>query len=284
MIRDLPTDTIDVRSDARAIDEATVAGLVESISQVGLINPIRVRSAGDRWEVIAGAHRLTAIKQLGLTEVQALVVTDDDLHAELAMIDENLCRAELSPSDRARQTARRKAIYLELHPLTDKGQSQAAGMNRAVGNNVNANFAPTFTEATAKVTGQSVRAVELNAERGAKIIDEALDLLRGTHLDTGVYLDKLKGLSPSEQVFAVRRDLAWSAKQEREKKRDEKAAKLQSDIKARAAREVAEMIAEHIPGEWWDAIKSNLYAAGAKTIADALTNITGEAIMDRRHG
>jgi hypothetical protein len=45
-------------------------------------------------------------------------VVGDYLHAELAMIDENLCRVELSPSDRARQTARRKAIYLELHPET----------------------------------------------------------------------------------------------------------------------------------------------------------------------
>ena len=49
-------------------------------------------------------------------------------------------------------------------------------------------------------------------------------------------------------------------------------------------KEVAEMIAEHVPGEWWDAIKSNLYAAGASNIANALTNITGEAVMDRRYG
>ena len=49
------------------------------------------------------------------------VVTDDDLHAELAMIDENLCRAELSPAERAKQTARRKAIYLIWHPETDQG-------------------------------------------------------------------------------------------------------------------------------------------------------------------
>lgn len=37
------------------------------------------------------------------------------------MIDENLCRAEMSPAKRASQTARRKAIYIELHPETSHG-------------------------------------------------------------------------------------------------------------------------------------------------------------------
>lgn len=277
MIRDLPTKSIDIRSDARSIDEATVTGLVESIAEVGLINPIRVRAVGDRWEVIAGAHRLSAILQLGLTDVHAIIVTDDDLHAELAMIDENLCRAELSPSDRARQTARRKAIYLELHPETAAGTAGAEARWNATDNLSTASFAAE----TANITGKDARTVRRDAERGENIIDDAMDLIRGTHLDTGVYLDKIKKLSPSEQMFAVRRDLAWHQSQEREKARDAKASKVQADVKARAAREVAEMIAEHVPGEWWDAIKSNLYAAGAKSIGDALTNITGEAVMDR---
>ncbi|WP_366249215.1 ParB N-terminal domain-containing protein [Devosia sp. 66-14] len=83
-----------------------------------------MRVAGDGWEVIAGVHRLEACKSLGLVEIPADVVGDDDLHAELAMIDENLCRAELTPSDRARQTARRAEIYRELHPETVKGGNQ----------------------------------------------------------------------------------------------------------------------------------------------------------------
>src|SRR5687768_6846494 len=128
MLQDLPTDQIARRLDARVINADAVAGLVDSIGTVGLINPIRVRAAGEGWEVIAGAHRLEACKQLGLVDIACDVVTDDDLHAELAMIDENLCRAELTPSDRASQTARRKAIYIELHP--DTAQHVAGGKAR----------------------------------------------------------------------------------------------------------------------------------------------------------
>lgn len=61
-------------------------------------------------------------------------------------------------------------------------------------------------------------------------------------------------------------------------------AKIDSDVKARAAREVAAMLSEHVPGEWWDALKANLYAAGAANIASEFTNVTGQSLMDRRYG
>lgn len=214
MIRELPIDLIDARSDARMIDEATVGGLVDSIGTVGLINPIRVREIGDRWEVIAGHHRLTACKRLGLVEIAADVIESDDLHAELAMIDENLCRAELSPSDRAMQTARRKAIYLELHPETAHGGNlEGAGVA-----NLSTPETPAFATATANVTGQSERAVRRDAERGEKVIPEVMNMIRGTKLDTGSYLDKIKGLRPNEQVAAARRDIAFARQQERDKR------------------------------------------------------------------
>lgn len=206
---DLPINKISPRSDARAVDPATIAGLAESIANVGLINPIRVRVAGDGWEVIAGVHRLEACKSLGLVEIAADVVTDDDLHAELAMIDENLCRAELTPSDRARQTARRKDIYEALHPETRHGANLDGPSTAAIVET------PRFTEQTAKVTGQSERLVQLNAERGSKILDEVLDLIRGTKLDTGTYLDKLKAMPGSQQFRAAQRDLLNIRQQER---------------------------------------------------------------------
>lgn len=211
MIRELPIDRITARSDARAIDEATVGGLVESIGAVGLINPIRVRASGDRWEVIAGHHRLTACKRLGLAEITADIIESDDLHAELAMIDENLCRAELSPADRAVQTARRKAIYIELHHETAHGANQYTRGEENIST-------PSFAVDTAAKTGQTDRTVRLHAERGEKVIPEVIEMIRGTKLDTGTYLDKIKGLRPNEQVAAAKRDLTFARQQERDKR------------------------------------------------------------------
>lgn len=210
MIQQLPIDQIFRRTDVRPLDEVVVAGLVESISSVGMINPIRVRVSGGRWEVIAGSHRLAACAELGLAEVDCIVVDDDDLHAELAMIDENLCRAELSPADRAKQTARRKAIYLELHPDTAHGANQHT---KAGEDNLST---PNFAEATAAITGADARTVRRDAERGEKVIDEVLDMIRGTKLDTGTYLDKIKRLPPNEQVTAAKRDLAMMRSRERD--------------------------------------------------------------------
>jgi len=213
MLQDLQTDQIIRRTDARAINADTVSGLVESIGAVGLINPIRVRAAGDHYELIAGAHRLEACKALGLAEVTCDVVESTDLIAELAMIDENLCRAELSPSDRASQTARRKAIYLELHPETGQGNP---GVSRQVGDIRDRAETERFTADTAKATGQSERTVQRVAERGEKILPEVLDMIRGTKLDTGTYLDRLKALPGSEQYRAASRDLLNLKNQERQ--------------------------------------------------------------------
>ncbi len=204
MIRSLPIQNIVRRPDVRPLNVDAVSSLSESIASVGLINPIRVRAIGDGWEVIAGSHRLEACKLIGLSEIECITVSDDDLHAELAMIDENLCRNELSPAERATQTARRKAIYLELHPETAHGANlEGAGVAKLATPD-----AKRFTASTAQATGQSERKVQRDAERGEKVIQEVIDLITGTKLDTGTYLDRIKNMSPNDQVTAAKRDLA----------------------------------------------------------------------------
>lgn len=151
-----------------------------------------------------GSHRLAACELLGLAEVECIVMNEDDLHAELSMIDENLCRNELSPAERASQTARRKAIYEELHPETRASVAGADARWNATDNLSTASFAAE----TAKVSSKDERTVRRDAERGEKVIPEVIDMITGTKLDTGTYLDKLKRLPPNEQVAAAKRDLA----------------------------------------------------------------------------
>lgn len=204
---DLPVSHVFRRKDARPIDEAAMRGLVASIAEVGIIHPLRVRPSrrfvdgvlADAYEVTAGGHRLKAALKLGLETVPCIVVDDDDLRAELVMIDENLMRAELSPAERAKQTARRKALYLELHPETGHG-----GDRTKQDDNLSS---CSFADAIADSTGRDKRTVQRDAERGEKVAPDVLDRLAGTHLDTGSYLDQLKKVSPEEQRQRVERAL-----------------------------------------------------------------------------
>lgn len=78
----------------------------------------------------------------------------------------------MTPFDRAQQTARRKAIYLELHPETAHGGDRKSDQV--------ANLATrSFDKETAAVSGQSERVVRRDAERGEKVIPEVLEMIKG---------------------------------------------------------------------------------------------------------
>lgn len=65
--------------------------------------------AGSGYQIVAGHHRVAACRALGWTEVDAIVVTAaSHLNAELLEIDENLCRSELTASQRAQAIKRRR--------------------------------------------------------------------------------------------------------------------------------------------------------------------------------
>ena len=58
---------------------------------------------------------------------------------------------------------------------------------------------------TAEATGVSKRAVQLATSRAKAIPEDVRAQIKGTKLDTGTYLDSLKGMEPDEQRGAVRR-------------------------------------------------------------------------------
>jgi len=186
----------------RQLQSEIVADLAASITAQGLLQPIVVSvvERRERYRLIAGRHRLEAIRQLGRDAIDARIVSDiDAAAAELMEIDENLIRAELSPAERALHIGRRKELYLLQHPETKRGVAGGKESGRKRGNNSqNESCSPAFVNGTAAKTGKGRSTVAREAQRSAKIPN--LDQVVGTSLDQGDELDALAKLPVEQQV------------------------------------------------------------------------------------
>jgi ParB family transcriptional regulator, chromosome partitioning protein len=200
-ILEIPTGRIIDSAFKRPTDEKNVAIIAASIEAVGLINPICVRETAmtrEFFQIIAGHHRYAAMKSLGRETVTCIVVEMDNLHAELAEIDENLMRANLTRAQEASALIRRKVIYEELHPQTKHGAN--AGPSGQFVHTGNASF----VTATAAATGKSERSIRRAAARGAALGDD-LDSIAGTSLDSGVEIDALAKMPAGERAPLIER-------------------------------------------------------------------------------
>ena len=85
-------------------DDADMEALVESIRQYGVLNPIIVRERrkfGDNYEIVSGHRRYEACKRLGKFDIPVIVRDLTDEEAILTMVDSNLHRERLLPSEKA---------------------------------------------------------------------------------------------------------------------------------------------------------------------------------------
>ena len=88
------------------VNQDCVDNLVDSIGQVGQLHPITVTSNGERFVLLAGLHRLQAIKQLAYKMIAANVVAADDRQAEIIQIVENLHTNPLTKEERDKHIVR----------------------------------------------------------------------------------------------------------------------------------------------------------------------------------
>ncbi len=78
--------------------------LAESIKQNGIVSPIIVRpkdNTADEYEIISGHRRVMASRKAGISEVPALVATLDRDAAAIVLVDSNLHREHILPSEKA---------------------------------------------------------------------------------------------------------------------------------------------------------------------------------------
>ena len=195
----VPISEIKVNAGRREVDPEGVQELVDSISKVGLLNPITI----DREHtLIAGLHRLEAAKLLGWTEIECNVSSLEGLLAELAEVDENVVRKGLSAVEYSDLLLRRKEIYEALHPETKNGGDQKSEKIRT--SKCRSDSMKSFVQDTAEKLGVGRRTVERQIQTAKNLTTEAKDIIR----DTGTKITKkdalkLSRLEPEQQKDAA---------------------------------------------------------------------------------
>jgi ParB-like chromosome segregation protein Spo0J len=269
-------DLIEVKNRMRDVNSERVASLAESIRAVGLLNPIAVYSPDDATlDLVAGAHRLAAIKSLGWEHVDVVMFTADQLHAQLAEIDENLMRSELTATQQAEHLQRRKEIWEAMQEAESAG-----GATCTTGRNTDGTFGDgqkQFAAETAAATGVNKSTVTRATRRARDVCQEARDLIRGTKLDTGTFLDRLAkaGVSPKEQVDRVREALATLAQNEEgERLRKEAEARKEAAKEASydACNRIAQFLFEKLTNREWTMLIHDFELAGWTLQAKTLRN------------
>lgn len=193
----------------KVVDDEKMADLVESIRENGVLTPVLVRpTSDDRYEMISGHRRMHAARLAGLTKIPAMVreMTEDE--ATILMVDSNIQREELLPSEKA------FAFKMKMDAMSRQGKRSDLTSSQ--------NETKLRTdEILAKETGQSraqiqryIRLTELNPKLLAMVDEKRIPFTVGVELS---YLDKDvqkivyqyildNGVIKPEQVAALRRE------------------------------------------------------------------------------
>jgi ParB family chromosome partitioning protein len=197
----LPVSSIAFGERLRSVDGDYVQMLMASIGDLGLLQPIEVSKPDKKGvhTLIAGAHRLTALQQLGVEEVPAIIVSASKLEMSLREIDENLMRRELTPLDRATFLAKRKEVYEALHPATKHGGDRDPRQVAKFGDLVER-----FTSDVAAKLDLSERSVQRAISRFMKIAPDVRAKIATTWIARkGAMLDAIAKQEPAIQRAIV---------------------------------------------------------------------------------
>lgn len=161
----------------KVIDDEKMQNLIESISESGVLTPVLIRpDQNDGYEMISGHRRMHAAQKAGLITIPAIVreMTDDE--AVIAMVDANIQREELLPSEKA------FAYKMKMEAMRHQGERT----DLTLGQNV-----PKFkrtTEAIAQGTGESYKQVQRYI-RLTELIPDLLELVDKKRLNFTIAVD-----------------------------------------------------------------------------------------------
>ena len=114
----------------KVLEDDSMAELVESIKENGVLSPIVVRPHHEGgYEILSGHRRRRACEIAGLTEVPTVIKELDDDNAIILLVDSNLQREHILPSEKA------KAYQMKLEAMKRKAGRPSKENGDQIGNN-----------------------------------------------------------------------------------------------------------------------------------------------------
>lgn len=112
----------------RVLDDDRMMETVESVKEYGVLVPIIARPMPDGgYEIVSGHRRKRACELAGMNEIPAIVRDLDDNEAVIIMVDSNLQRENILPSERA------KAYQMKLEAIKHQGERRDLTSRQLVG-------------------------------------------------------------------------------------------------------------------------------------------------------
>lgn len=151
----------------KVVDDEAMLRTTESIAQYGVLTPLIARPLEDgSYEIISGHRRAHAAELAGLTEVPVLVRRMDDDAATVLMVDSNLQRENILPSERA------YAYKMKLEAMKHQAGRPAQENYSQVGNNTGKLSSEEMAEELGTSKNQIFRFIRLT-----NLIPEVLDMV-----------------------------------------------------------------------------------------------------------
>jgi len=177
----------------KVVDDEAMLRTTESIAQFGVLTPLIARPTEDgTYEIISGHRRAHAAEAAGLTEVPVIVRDMDDDAAICLMVDSNLQREQILPSERA------FAYKMKMEALKHQGERSDL---RGTGTSSQLETKLRSDEVMGDETGQS-RAQVQRFIRLTNLIPELLDMVDQKQISFNPAVE-LSYLTPEEQQQVI---------------------------------------------------------------------------------
>jgi DNA modification methylase/ParB-like chromosome segregation protein Spo0J len=183
-MQDIEISRIIISENHRSVGD--IDSLCRSIENVGLINPVVVTPD---MKLVAGARRIASFLRLERDTIPAIIKEYSELEEQVARIDDNLERTELTMLQKVKALAEQQTLYELLYPESTKKAKAKANLQarKELESEINSvPMIPSFTAKISDVIGKGQKTVQNMVAAGKGLPDEISDQLTGLPIENNL--------------------------------------------------------------------------------------------------